>query len=181
MEKAVAVITIKNFIRLVAVAITSLISWYGLYPVIHPDIIIEPENSTFNISPFKTKWIIKNDGWDPVIDLEILINPREVTIGNSKAISGPDDYTANISWPEGKIGRLESKETTTISVPIEINGDQSQIRKIDIAFTIRYKALYFPVKVWNRKQSFQPEIQKDGSWFWRPYNIKSKKGGPIVF
>jgi len=141
----------------------------GLYPLIHPDISIQPSTTSKDRDPFRRKWLVTNTGWGPVDDLKINIRPHQI-VGTGFKATGPDDFSARITFNAGVIGKLSAGESTSFEVPI-ILSSCSTLEKADIAFALEYKAKYFPFVNWTKIQRFMPTPQKDGSWDWYPYCI----------
>lgn len=152
------------FFALIVFLLTIVTAYYTFAPklTVYPS---EPNSST---DPFKTKFILRNDGylWVNIID------PYKCIVNK---LSGPNNklININISMPITQIPRIESYEATSIYIPFNNYGigTRGPINYVDVEIIVSYYPAFFPyLKIFNKEYRIRFITQQltDGTLKWIP-------------
>jgi hypothetical protein len=128
--------------------------------VIYPRISVEQGESLNPYKPFDTPFIIKNDGYLPLTNINYSINVDNVEdIHHNKKIRG---VKLRIS---DKIPKLRANESSTIFINKYISTPENAVYYAEIYFNTTYKSFLVPY-TFTENIRFKAERKKNGEYVW---------------
>ena len=153
----------KNLFSSVLFWVLSLISIVSFLFLVYPRISIEPGESLDPYKPFETSFIIKNDGYWPLINIDYNLN-----------IDNMEDYNRNrftnvtIMGMSDKIAKLKANESSTIFIRRAVSAPPGFIKYAEVYIRTTYRPYLIPV-TFTENRRFKTDRKSDGQYVWFKY------------
>ena len=131
--------------------------------LVYPRISIEPGESLDPYKPFETPFIVKNDGYWPLIEIDYNLN-----------IDKMEDYNHNrlinvtIAGISDKIKKLRANESSTIFVKRAVSMPPGFIKYADVYISTTYRPYLIPF-TFSENRRFKTDRKSDGQYVWFKY------------
>jgi hypothetical protein len=134
----------------------------------YPWLSIQRDDSLDPSNPYATTFIVTNDGYLPITDLDVICDPEVVY--NQRGMGYFSVSENDMHFPPFS-SYLAHSEKTTLPCFDVLNMDTgmaSGIRKANLTVTVTYAFIHPNIKPLRRSQrfSFHGVKGKDGSWHW---------------
>ena len=127
-----------------------------------PRISIHPGESFDRYNPFETSFIIKNDGYLPVLDLHYSVKYEDIELK-----SGPIFRNSSFDLI-AKITELKADRSHVISPIRSLRIPVDQVKAATIFFTLSYRTLLIPYR-FTEDIRFKTGVKANGECFWFRY------------
>jgi hypothetical protein len=132
--------------------------------LIYPRLTIDPASTAEKHNPFYAPFVLKNDGYLPIREIEFAYDLGQVTLqGRSHPLikNSLIDSGADISIPY-----LRANKSTTIQLQV-INNRDAPIESATINVHVSYKPTLFWFR-FNETQQFKTYLNSQGELIWIP-------------
>ena len=143
--------------------VLALISIASFLVLVYPRISIEPGESLDPYKPFETPFIVKNDGYWPLVEIDYSLN-----------IDKMEDYNHNrfvnvsIAGISEKIGKLRANESSTIFIKRAVGAPPGFIKYAEVYIRTTYKLYLIPF-TFSENRRFKTDRKSDGQYIWFKY------------
>ena len=142
----------------------ALISIVSFLFLVYPRISIEPGESLDPYKPFETPFIVKNDGYWPLVDIDYSLNIDKMEDYNHNSYT--NDTIAGISE---KIGKLRANESSTIFMKRAVSAPPGFIKYAEIYIETTYKP-YLLLFTFSENTRFKTDRKSNGQYIWFKYS-----------
>lgn len=151
----------------VVAIVTFLITLTGIF-VVWPRLSVYPGEALDPFQPFETPFIIKNDGYLPLFDIDYSIRAEKVKDMNNNSIINSTFTGLSI-----KIPKISANTSSAISIPIHqiVVFPAKNITYVELYFYITYKLSIIPI-TFKEARRFKTDRKSDGSFVWNEYYSK---------
>ena len=138
-----------------------LIGVAGFLFLVYPRLSVYPSDPLDAHNPFKTPFIIKNDGYLSIQDISYSLSPEHFQI-NGVSITGPDTFLE--STFNQQIDSLKPNNTTIISIDsFVVLPDTVDVARLSL--NINYRPYLIPFKMMTRRK-FTATRKNTGEYVW---------------
>lgn len=147
--------------RMMLGLISFLVGIFGFLFLVYPRIALYPGESLNSHNPFQTPFIIKNDGYLPIFNVDYLLNVENMEDINKNRITIGSTDQSN----RGVIARLNPNKTSALFINRTVVVPLDYIKYIEANIIIKYKL--FPVSpIFTEKIRFKTERKNTGEYIW---------------
>ena len=152
------------------VAISVLVSLIGFVFLVYPRLTITPGITVVKLNPFYTPFVLSNDGYLPIKEIEFTCGLGGVTLRNNKQ---PTFSNFGVQIANTGISSLSASESTSIEFN-RIFNQEMPIASADIEVLVSYKPFLVPFRL-SKSQRFKTMLNYNGELVWTPAAGSSMK------
>ncbi len=145
------------------VVISVLVSLIGFVFLVYPRLTIAPGTTAVKLNPFYTPFILSNDGYLPIREIEFTCGLGGVTLRNSKQ---PTFKNFGVQIADTGIPSLNASESTSIEFN-RIFNQKMPIASANIEVFVSYKPFLVPFRI-SKSQGFKTMLNYNGELVWIP-------------
>ena len=142
--------------------ISSLVGIFGFLFLVYPRISVYPGESLNSHAPFQTPFILKNDGYLPIYDINYFLNIEkfEDYLNFTKIIG-----TMSLAHGMRSIPKLGSNKTSALTIEHAISMPNDFVKFAEIHISIKYRPFLFPFSL-TENIHFKTERKNNGEYVW---------------
>jgi len=142
--------------------ISSLVGIFGFLFLVYPRISLHPGESLNSHDPFQTPFILKNDGYLPIFNIDYELNPEEIKdMRRNRIIGGTIRGMSNMK----NISKLNPNKTSPLFISRTIVMPPDSIQYAVIQISIKYRPFLVPF-TFSEKIRFKVERKNTGEYIW---------------
>lgn len=141
----------------------ALITVVSFLFLVYPRLSIEPGESLDPYKPFETPFVIKNDGYWPLVNIDYDLNIDKMEDYNHNRI-----INATIAGISDKIKKLRANESSTIFIRRAVSVPPGFIKYAEIYITTTYRPFLIPF-TFTENRRFKTDRKADGQYVWFKY------------
>jgi hypothetical protein len=126
---------------------------------VYPRLSVEPGESLDLHKPFETPFIIKNDGYWPLVDVNY-----DLTIENMEDINNNKFLNIGIRGI-ANIPKLRANESSTIFINRAVNAPSNVIKYVELYINVTYKPFLISYPFTEHKR-FKTSRNNSGAYLW---------------
>ena len=156
--------------QFVSRVISSLVFWLLAFItvvsflfLIYPRISIEPGESLDPYKPFETPFVIKNDGYWSLVNIDYDLNIDKMEDHNHNRFSN-----VTISGISDKIAKLRANESSTIFIRRAVSAPPGFIKYAELYIKTTYSPFLVPI-TFTENRRFKTDRKTDGQYVWFKY------------
>lgn len=160
----------NRVLQFVSRVISSLVFWLlalitvvSFLFLIYPRISIEPGESLDPYKPFETPFVIKNDGYWPLVNIDYDLNIDNMEDHNHNRFSN-----VTISGISDKIAKLRANESSTIFIRRAVSAPPGFIKYAELYIKTTYSPFLIPI-TFTENRRFKTDRKTDGQYVWFKY------------
>jgi len=141
----------------------SLITLGGFLFVVYPRLSISPGESLDPYEPFSTPFVIKNDGYLPLFNVNY-----SVTINKMEDINHNQFENVTATVISKNIPKISPNKSTAIFIDRNVHVPPKFIKYAEIDINVTYKPYIIPY-TFTENVRFKMTIKTNNEYFWLPY------------
>lgn len=140
---------------------------FGIYAtwvqVFSSRLSVSVENALDPKNIFSTPFIISNDGYVSLYDVQIELGVGEMNSKNDRSLNKEPTFNSKLRFPNSTAKELMPTEKLTYKVPI----NSKSIKIADVAISISYRPEW---GIWRKEDRFRFQTSRasDGQLYWMP-------------
>jgi hypothetical protein len=142
----------------------SLISIGGFLFVVYPRLSISPGESLDPYEPFSTPFVIKNDGYLSLFNINY-----SVTINKMEGVGHSQFTNTMVTVISKSIPKLSPNKSTTIFIDKNVNIPPKYVKYAEININVTYKPYNIIPYALTENIGFKTKIKTNNEYLWLPY------------
>jgi hypothetical protein len=134
---------------------------------VYPRLSVLPGESLDLHTPFQTPFIVKNDGYWPLMDVNY-----DLTIEKMETINGCKLINCGVSGIATKIPKLRINESSTIYINRAVGAPADRIKYVELYINVKYRPYLIPITFTENKR-FKTNRKTNGDYVW--FSFHSEK------
>jgi hypothetical protein len=127
---------------------------------VYPRLSVEPGESLDLYKPFETPFIVKNDGYWSLVDIDYNVTIKRVEDFNHNCF-----INCRVFGIAQKIPKLRVNDSSTIYINRVVGAPPNSIKYAEIYINITYKPFLIPY-TFMEKRRFKTERKNTGEYIW---------------
>lgn len=156
---------IWRFLTSTKAIVSFSITLAGLLFLLYPRVSVYPGESLDPYDPFQTPFIIKNDGYVPLLNIEYVLGIEKI-----ENIWGGGIQTLGLSRSNSEIPKLSPNKSSTIIMNL-LKFPPKSVKYAEIYVIIKYRPYLIPF-TFTEIVRFKADIKTSGEYVWFQYFTK---------
>ena len=142
--------------------ISSLVGIFGFLFLVYPRISLYPGESLNSHDPFQTPFILKNDGYLPIYDVDYSLNVEKMEDINHNTFA---NVTIMGVSNMRNIPKLNPNKTSALFINRTIKEPDNFIKFSEVHISVKYRPFLVPFS-FTENIRFKTEIKSNGEYIW---------------
>jgi len=140
--------------------ISSLVGIFGFLFLVYPRISLYPGEALNSYDPFQTPFILKNDGYLPIYDVDYSLNVEKMEDINHNTFTN-----CTFLWNKNRLPKLNPNKTSALFINRTIKEPDNFIKFSEVHVSVKYRPFLVPFS-FTENIRFKTEIKNNGEYIW---------------